>query len=80
MEMTEIVFIVLLMAVAFMLAFHSYLELRKTNEKRNAAKREIDTSENISDEFYPIAPRKVTKEELQNTENFPESMFAGKVA
>ena len=73
METTEIVFIVLLMAVTFMLAFLSYGELRKTKVKHSHDKLQNANSGIFFEEFYPIAPRKVTKEELEIQDGFSGS-------
>lgn len=63
MELTETIFLTLLMLLTVHLVFYSFLQIKKEIHTR---KQLIAKKNSVQEEFYPVNPRVLTKEDLSD--------------
>jgi hypothetical protein len=61
MELTETIFLTLLMLLTVHLVFYSFLQIK---EEMRSRKQRIADLTSVHEEFYPVNPRVLTKEDL----------------
>jgi hypothetical protein len=67
MELTETIFLALLMLLTAHLVFYSFWQIRRELQLR---KQKSIQKRSVFDEFYPVKPRVLTKEDLSDVSKY----------